>query len=248
MFYEQRIRILKSNHISLGGGEPTINRYFFEIFSFVDSLDKDITLLTNGRSFASKRFLREFYKVLGHKNNLKIAVPLYGDTPEKHDSITRTPGSFRQTIVGLKFLLRKGLFLELRVVVNQLNLHLLEDIVLFIKKNLKGINRLVFINLKVTGEAFKNRERLIIPNTKAVERVISAVDLAIGGIPEIRLFHFPFCVVPRNYWKFVEGISAPKDQIYFKKECSICKMKQRCPGIWKSYVDIVGDSEFCSIN
>lgn len=81
----------------LNGGEPTIHTDFLEIIKCCSNL-KECVLFTNGR------MLTEFSQEVIHQivtSLSQITIPIHG-SQQIHDWITQVPGSFSQTISGLK--------------------------------------------------------------------------------------------------------------------------------------------------
>jgi phenylacetate-CoA ligase len=82
-------------------GEPTIRKDFFTILDYIKKKKAKITIVTNGRIFNYKWFVK---KVLNYTQSFSIS--LFGSIPTIHDNITRTPNSFKQTINGIKNILQ----------------------------------------------------------------------------------------------------------------------------------------------
>lgn len=88
-----------SGSITLSGGEVTILPYFFDIVKHCRKVGfKRISLITNGRMMSNAHFARKAAQ-LGLTD---AGVSVYSTDPEAHDRITQTPGSFEQTLQGLK--------------------------------------------------------------------------------------------------------------------------------------------------
>ena len=105
-------------YLVITGGEPTM-----QVHLFLEALERvknkfpftQVLLLTNGRSL-SDRWV--YSQVCKHKPaNFRIAIPIHGDTPVLHDSITRAPGSFEQTMLGLQRLMDSDIKIEVRIVI-----------------------------------------------------------------------------------------------------------------------------------
>lgn len=229
------------------GGEPTLSPCFEDILRAIVQYfpQPQITLLSNGRMFSYKKYADKICSLVG---NLHIAISILGPNAKTHDSITRAPGSFAQTVKGLKNICRvktKQQFLEVRVIINGLNYKVLPETLRFINKNITGINRLVFIfqevegwaeaNFKLTGLTYAQ----VNPYIKELFRHIPSKT----GL-DIRLYHFPLCVLPSNLYQFVWR-TLPKNEVAFLKECSYCMLKSKCLGVHKGYLKKVGRKEFC---
>ena len=110
-------------HFTITGGEPTLvgEENFIHILSSVkkELPHTKILLLTNGRTFGDKEFFDKF--IIEKPEKIRVAIPLHGSTPEKHDYITQAPGSFIQTLRAITNLLHAKVELEIRIVVSKLN-------------------------------------------------------------------------------------------------------------------------------
>jgi MoaA/NifB/PqqE/SkfB family radical SAM enzyme len=101
------------NHINFFGGEPTIHPDFLGLVRYVKGQGLDFSLNSNLRLLSYKEVAE---KIAGFDPVL-IQTSLHGHYPEIHDKLTRTPGSFEQTVKGIKNLLDLG-YDPGRIVVN----------------------------------------------------------------------------------------------------------------------------------
>lgn len=109
-------------HLTITGGEPfMVGQEIFRFFEFLrDKFEcTDFLLLTNGRIFAVDSYVQRFAEK-APKNSI-VAIPIHGSTANIHDMITQSKGSFNQTKIGIKKLLKVGIHVELRIVVSRLN-------------------------------------------------------------------------------------------------------------------------------
>jgi len=80
------------------GGEPTISKNLFELINFSIHLGfQKIFLMTNGRMLSNKSFFKKLLKY----PQIELGISIHGHNSEIHDSLTRTEGSFKQTIKGM---------------------------------------------------------------------------------------------------------------------------------------------------
>src|SRR6185437_11675072 len=86
--------------VALLGGEPTI---FADLPSWIRAADArgaaHIVVQTNGRRLAYRAYARSLREA---STKLSLDVSLHGSTPAMHDWHTATPGSFAQTLQGLR--------------------------------------------------------------------------------------------------------------------------------------------------
>jgi MoaA/NifB/PqqE/SkfB family radical SAM enzyme len=85
-------------------GEPTIMQNLFEILEYARSVGfKSVQIRTNGRMFYYPEFAEKVARLVD-----SFDISLFSHRPEIHDKITRVPGSFEQTVQGIRNLKRLG--------------------------------------------------------------------------------------------------------------------------------------------
>ena len=92
----------KTDYVLFTGGEPTLHPDFLRLMlEFRKALPRlPFCLLTNGRTLAYPYFARRLLTAVGAPFSVAIAV--HGHDAKTHDAVTRSPGSFAQTIAGLR--------------------------------------------------------------------------------------------------------------------------------------------------
>lgn len=234
----------KQSDFLLTGGEPTINPNLFHILSYLrkNHPNSRILLLSNGRMFAYENFTKKILQF----DNLDLALPIHGFNARSHDSITRTPGSFSDLISGLKNIksYKKNHQIEIRIILTKATYRNLIKITRFIVKNIPWADRLVYIFMEIEGQAAKNIQTigLKFSNIK-IENLQRIITLARNNYNDVRLYHFPLCVIPRNLWKYAWR-TLPKEEVTFLKKCGFCDYKKLCLGIHTNYIKLYGSAEF----
>jgi len=235
---------LIDNKIILTGGEPTIHPDFLKLLSFIRKKFPSviIELDTNGRRFCYPSFTK---KVLGLKK-INIYTSLHGFDTKTHDAITRTPGSFFQTVKGIKNILEYknvGLCeLELRIIVTNLTYQYIEKILKFIKENFPQVNRIVIIFMEMEGHAKKNFKTVGLSYSQ-FQSYIPRIAKWIPKFKELRFYHFPLCVIDHSLWKYTWR-TLPDYEVTFLPKCKTCLYEKYCLGIHKDYIEKVGVKEF----
>jgi His-Xaa-Ser system radical SAM maturase HxsC len=238
----------ENDYFGLSGGEPTLRKEFFKILKYAREKHPNmyIFIVTNGRMFAYEKFAKKLADL--NLGNFRVGVALYGHNSEIQESITRSNGSFQQTTQGIKNLLSFGIPVEVRTIINKFNYKYMENLAKFIAKEFQGVDRVVFINMKITGNAYKNRDTVLVKISKVVPYVEKAVKILRERNIEIRLYHFPLCIIPKNLWGIAKGVTkAETNELTFVEKCEKCKIKRECSRIWRTYVGIVGEKEFKAI-
>jgi MoaA/NifB/PqqE/SkfB family radical SAM enzyme len=103
IFLLEKYRRMGAHGVDFDGGEPTLHPRLFEIIWAARELGyQSISVSTNGRSCSDRSFSSRL--LLSGINN--ILVTLYGHNAEIHERCTRTPGSFEETLSGIRNILR----------------------------------------------------------------------------------------------------------------------------------------------
>lgn len=219
-------------HLTITGGEPfMIGPDIFRFFEFLrDKFEcTDFLFLTNGRIFAVDSYVQRFVEK-APKNSI-VAIPIHGSTAEIHDMITQTNGSFDQTIIGIKKLLKAGIHVELRIVVSRLNEKDIHNIAKMISDELSGVDYVSIMAMEMTGNARVNQDKVWI---SYVDAALVAEDAALVLIEkgiDVKLYNFPLCTVKKEFWTLCEKSISP-DKVRYAETCEICKMKNACGGVF----------------
>jgi len=104
--------------VLLTGGEPLLHPDFARIYSYVHTKGFILTLFTNG-TVLTPRIL----DLLSEKPPFSIEISLYGLTQETYERVTGIPGSHARCMKGVEALLERGLPLQLKTMVLNLNRH-----------------------------------------------------------------------------------------------------------------------------
>lgn len=220
-------------HFTITGGEPTLigEDNFIHILSSVKKelpLTK-ILLLTNGRTLGDKEFCNRF--IDEKPENIRVAIPIHGSTPEKHDYITQSPGSFVQTIRAIANLLRAKVELEIRIVVSKLNCDDITNIANMIANLFPSVTIVHFVGLEMRGNCVVYPEKVLISYQEAFLKSKDAIKLLVKKGIDVGLYNFPYCMIDKKYWSIAQkSISAYKSMFY--DECTDCKLREECCGIF----------------
>lgn len=223
-----------TQHLVVTGGEPTLlGKSFFTLMKAVkDRFPRVICLLlTNGRSFSIPEITASAVQHLPQYTT--AAIPLHAANPDLHDQITQSPGSFQQTMHGIRNLLHTNIRVEIRVVVFRENLAEMTEIAKLICGLPKRVFVVHFMAAEMCGNASVNRERVWIDYPQAFSACIPAIDLLIQNGIDVELYNFPLCSIPHAYWAlYRKSISDYK--IYYGKQCDACAMQNICGGVFAS--------------
>lgn len=219
-------------HLTITGGEPFLSGE--DIFEFIYFLkekfkDTECLFLTNGRIFALDKYVRLLQESM--PNRTVLAIPLHASNGQLHDRITQSKGSFSQTILGIKRLLRIGICIELRIVISKLNCHNLMDLAYFIVREIPQIEYVSVIAMEMTGNAYKNRDLVWVSYKEAFEYAKDSIKVLIDNGINVRLYNFPLCTVNPSYWMICEKSISP-NKVRYGEICEDCNYKNVCGGIF----------------
>ena len=223
----------RRNHITITGGEPfLLGEDIFQIFEFMKMrLNRlDYLLLTNGRAFAIEKYFKKFCE--SAPSRLMVGIPIHGSNSKLHDAITRAEGSFEQTVLGIKRLLKADIKIELRIVVSKLNIDDIYHLSQFILENFRGIYKVTFVGLEMLGSARKNMEDVWIDYRESFDKIKNAIDNLIYHGVNVQLYNYPLCCVDSKYWSICQK-SISVEKIVHTKQCEQCDVKDACCGMFK---------------
>lgn len=219
-------------HLTITGGEPfMVGPDIFRFFEFLRKKFEctDFLLLTNGRIFAVDSYVKRFVEK-APKNSM-VAIPIHGSTEDIHDMITQSNGSFNQTKLGIKKLLKAGIHVELRIVVSRLNEDDIHNIAQMISDELSEVDYVSIMAMEMTGSARVNQDKVWISYVEAAQVAEAAALVLIENGIDVKLYNFPLCTVKKEYWTLCEKSISP-DKVRYAETCENCKMKNACGGVF----------------
>ena len=241
---KKRNEISASESIYITGGEPTTHSRFLDILTYLQENfpEQKKKLLTNGRRFFYPEFAKQ---VLDRVDNLEVEFSLYGPNSEIHDAVTRSRGSFDQTLQGGKNLLKSShnkCQISVRFVLTGLSYKYIRDTLQIIRDNLGEAQSVMIIFMEFEGKALKNLDRVKI-NYGEVAPYLDRAKKVFNDLREVRLYHFPLCQVDSELWPYCWN-TWPPEEITYLDRCEECIYKKHCVGIHKNYLEYVGSKEF----
>lgn len=262
----------KTDSVLFTGPEPTVNRSLIDYIKLANQLKfKEIRLVTNGRLLCYFDYAEELFKA----GLTYIIVSLHGAKKVVHDGLTRTPGSFEQTVKAchnLSILKSSHRFTwEINITVNKINSADLFDF-FHLASSFSGLDGIGFNPVIPVSRGLRYFRNLITNYTELADSfklMIDRIDKEYSLKPEnifnsIGIVGLPVCLF-RNYEKYVGGfehilmnksslnraneidrMSRPKR--IKRQACKACKYYTYCPGVWREYIKKIGWSEFQPID
>lgn len=226
-------------YINITGGEPTLaGDFFLKIIKMLR--DKyphtGFQILTNGRSLSDNIFLDKLIPIL--PTGILFAIPLHSSKAEIHDKITQAEGSFIQTDIGIRNLIKRQQKIELRIVLSSISIGSVYETALYINQNYKNIHSVNFVAMEMMGNAAINRVRVWIDYGDIFPRIKKAVDLLVRTGIDVKLYNFPLCMVDEGYWP-IAAKSISEYKIQYPKDCESCTVKEICGGFFGSTLHLM---------
>ena len=241
------------------GGEPTLHPEIVRIINTSKGLGyKNIGLQTNGRLLSYKNLCREMLDAGLNEVN----ISLHSSNEKMHDALTRTKNAFKETVCGLKNMLKLKQEYQIKINVNftvtSINYKNIPEYLKFIIA-FKKIDSIVLNTMMCWGNAQIFFNRLFVTYSKTAEEVKKGLDF-IGAKKRIlktsiNVSPMPVCLMP-GYEEFVGLQENPKKiecnelkilnrgASFIKAEqCKKCIYKKECDGIDYYYAKIRGTRE-----
>lgn len=211
----ERVRWMLERHrgaeeVCFTSGEPTTREDLKEMIEHATSLGyRQISMMTNGRRLGSLPYAASLVK----RGMKRFYVSIHGHDAKLHEGLTRTPGSFAQTVAGLDTLAqlkRFGVVVHTSTVITDRNLPHLVDIYRFLRRH--GVDQVVFNVMQANGRANTYFDQIFPTYTEIAATFRAFVD-EVGATepkesrPSAFLVDIPLCTtegIPDFHRGFVE--------------------------------------------
>jgi MoaA/NifB/PqqE/SkfB family radical SAM enzyme len=116
--------------VEISGSDPIEYDKLVNLVQFMRKIGFDeIQLSTHGRKFCDKSFL----KSINHAGLTRVRMPLYGSNDKVHDQIIGSKGSFKDTVEGIKNILKTKIHLQVSCLIMQKNKDDLINLIILLK-------------------------------------------------------------------------------------------------------------------
>lgn len=251
-----RVADLEHSELVLTGGEPTIRTDLPQIVSYARSTGfRALLIQTNGRAIDGS-----FAVVLAESGLTRALVAVHGPEKRIHESITRAPGSFAETMSGIAHLLSAGITVRTQTVISRLNLRSLPRLVDLLARTFPQLQAIQVVFPHPIGNAGAHFDRVVPRLSEIAEHVAPGPQIAAQAGIEFSISDVPFCLLPdgimefnADLWKLdamgtdpslsgdgrVESYSrlmAGRERVK-GEACRWCSLERACRGIWVQYAD-----------
>lgn len=246
-----------SDSIVFTGGELTIRPDVVELVRYAKALGyRVIQIQTNARALAYKKLCEELIEA----GATEFSPALHGHIPELHDYLTRSPGSFAQTVKAIKNLKDLGQLVLTNTVITRSNYRHLPEIAKLLVA--LGVDQYQFAFVHPVGTAAENFMS-IVPRMVLIEPYVhKGLDVGIKASRRVMTEAIPYCfmkgyeiyvaerIIPRT--KIFEGHITIEDYTQHRlvegkakgPRCRECVFDAICEGPWREYPEHFGWDEF----
>jgi MoaA/NifB/PqqE/SkfB family radical SAM enzyme len=206
----ERVRAILEAHrgveeVCFTSGEPTTRPELGAMVRVARELGfRTVSLMTNGRRLAYPGYAAS----LAAAGVTRFCISIHGYERWLHEGLTRTPGSFAQTVSGLGEVARlrpEGVTLHTSTVVTTRNLPHLRELYRYLRA--RGVEQVVLNVMQATGRAEEHFARLFPPYRDIVAAFGALLHAATEPRPMAFLVDVPLCLtegVPDFNRGFVE--------------------------------------------
>ncbi|MBF0330583.1 MAG: radical SAM protein [Candidatus Omnitrophica bacterium] len=249
-----------ARQVSFTGGECTARKDIFDLVAFARAQGfTSVQIQTNGRAFASIAFCKKMLR-----SGMTVLNPaLHGHTATLHDDLTRSPGAFRQTVLGIHHMqkLTGGkLLISMNTVIVQQNYRHLPEIITFLLKF--KVMHVQFAFVHAMGNARKFGKEIVPRKTDVMPYLKRALDIGRKRGVLVMAEAIPLCLmqgyedcVSEFYIPTIEvrerGFIIPRFEDVRVNEakvkfpsCRVCCSNGVCEGVWREYPEYYGSTEF----
>jgi MoaA/NifB/PqqE/SkfB family radical SAM enzyme len=244
--HNKKYGIDKLENIYIAGGEPTMREDIFDIIELASQMAHN-TFLSSHADYEQPDILIPKLKKVGITN---ISISLHGHNPETHEFVTRTKGSFENTMRSINICLSKNIEVSLNCVVTALNINSILDLLKMLNEKFSGINDITFTHYWHSGIACEHIVLDFNPFNFSGE-IKRALDFAEKCQFSVRFRDFPLCLdqrlVNRNldvsqYFVIIWSDLDPSVyRLYseqagktFLPKCKCCVLQKQCAGVLTS--------------
>jgi len=237
--------------IMISGGEATLEPPLLEwlVTELKSRGAARVELFTNGRMLSYGKLV-DSLKSVGVE---RFHVSLHGPTARSHDWLTRVPGSFEQTVRGIRRAVSEGVPVDVHSVVVRSNYRDLPSLIPILNKlRVKNyhLRWVVPEGRAMSADRLPNllpKYSLARPYVDMVRKkseqaniklVVHDVPLCVAGR------NAPFLVSHRSQWYGVASTHWKRTRNTYPDLCENCEVRAKCKGIPIPYLDYYGDSEF----
>ena len=259
------------DHVTLSGGEPTIQPCFYTVLKRLSETSAHIEILSNADSLADKSVIEKMVSFFPAER-LSVVTAFHSHIPELHEMMNGSKGSFSRSMSGLHNLESYGISYSVKHIFNKYSYKYLPEFTKWFFDEFSRACYLIFTGMDLCG----------VDNEKCGEVAVSCKEItpflesALSqpcvkdncSSPKILITDFPLCSTDPVYWKMYrlrkgddsgsyigmtnDGRPCSKldnisDCAPFFDSCKKCDMRNVCPGLWSTTCRYFGDNDVSAV-
>lgn len=194
------------SHVTVSGGEPTLQSCFFDVMSHLAGLGIDAGILSNADRFSDIAIVRELADIFPI-NRLSVTTSIHSRIPELHERITGALGSFSRSISGLHNLVSLNIRVNIKHIVNRYSYRDMSEFVRWSSDEFHGASLIDITGMDLCGMEESARASIAVPNMEAgcfLEEAADAYEKVReeGFCGKLKFSDLPLCCVDPFYWKY----------------------------------------------
>ena len=220
--------------LGITGGEPSLfGAGFLQLIERCrDRLPSTaLHVLTNGRRFADRRFAAQLGAIAHH--DLILGIPLYSDIDTLHDHIVQARGAFDETVLALQQLDRRGVRIEIRIVLHALSIRRLPQLAAFIARNFPFAVHVALMGLEMFGLVHQHLGELWIDPADYQRELREAVEILHDNSMAASIYNHQLCVLDPRLHPFARKSISDWKNVYLPV-CAGCASLDACGGFFQS--------------
>jgi MoaA/NifB/PqqE/SkfB family radical SAM enzyme len=244
-----------SDSLVLTGGEPTVHRHIVRLVRAARARGfRHVQLQTNGRMLAYPHVLAALLQA----GVTEISPSLHGSSAVTHDALTCAPGSFEETVAGIRNAVAAGVLVVSNSVVTRRNLAELDAIVTLLGE--LGVRHVQLAFVHPVGAALERFDEVVPWLSELHEPLAAALAAARAFGVRLVTEAVPLCCLTGMRELAVEAAIPPTvvldldqqvDYARWRRElgkahgppCERCALRLECEGPWREYPEHRGWAE-----
>ncbi|GAB0175095.1 MAG: putative heme d1 biosynthesis radical SAM protein NirJ2 [Candidatus Altimarinota bacterium] len=235
--------------VIFSGGEPSLNKDFFEVIAYGKSLGIEMTILSNGHRFSEYDFAKKSVE----SGLLQYHISLHSHISDIHDALVKKPGSLKRCFQALHHLLSLSAHITINITINAYNVSYFDRLIKAILKEFPSIHGFIINNLE-TSQIPREHYSVIAKLSEIKKTIPNTLQILENSGKKFRIERVPFCYI-RGYEhhstdleyvidgeeKFLHYLGESRASHKVKKEnyvhnskygesCSACDLKGLCAG------------------
>jgi len=239
--YKNEVDDKKSLVIEFCSEESTIHPHFLKMIEHLKQENIPFKLISNGRMLSSEKFLEHLIS----RGLISAEISLHSCNKEHQESITRTKGSYEQTIKGIENCVKR-IPIRVNTVICKTNKYDILDTEIMLVENL-GVKKVKILGLLGFScpEGFSH-EDILVRYDEIKDILEKTSDYLESKNIDFCFEHFQPCLLKKNnrYLKIQKIYELNEKDNPKQPSCSECTKKSSCFGIPRTYTRTFGEFDF----